>query len=122
MLWRISASMKLVVSGDTSSGSLRLKLLGFLRRIIVGVAIISPLIAAIGYVNAGSAIAVPMVKTLGLLALIVILQRLTFDLYAAILNKSEEETDALAPVLIGFIITISVLPFLAKFGVPVFRA
>ena len=54
-----------------------------------------------------------MVKTLGLLALIVILQRLTFDLYAAILNKSEEETDALAPVLIGFIITISVLPFLA---------
>ena len=113
MLWRISASMKLVVSGDTSSGSLRLKLLGFLRRIIVGVAIISPLIAAIGYVNAGSAIAVPMVKTLGLLALIVILQRLTFDLYAAILNKSEEETDALAPVLIGFIITISVLPFLA---------
>ena len=113
MLWRISASMKLVVSGDTSSGSLRLKLLGFLRRIIVGVAIISPLIAAIGYVNAGSAIAVPMVKTLGLLALIVILQRLTFDLYAAILNKSEEETDALAPVLIGFIITISMLPFLA---------
>ena len=113
MLWRISASMKLVVSGDTSSGSLRLKLLGFLRRIIVGVAIISPLIAAIGYVNAGSAIAFPMVKTLGLLALIVILQRLTFDLYAAILNKSEEETDALAPVLIGFIITISVLPFLA---------
>jgi len=113
MLWRISASMKLVVSGDTSSGSLRLKLLGFLRRIIVGVAIISPLIAAIGYVNAGSAIAVPMVKTLGFLALIVILQRLTFDLYAAILNKSEEETDALAPVLIGFIITISVLPFLA---------
>ena len=113
LLWRISASMKLVISGDSSSGSLRLKLLGFLRRIIVGVAIISPLIAAIGYVNAGSAIAVPMVKTLGFLALIVILQRLTFDLYAAILNKSEEETDALAPVLIGFIITISVLPFLA---------
>ena len=113
MLWRISASMKLAVSGDSPSGSLRLKLLGFLRRIIVGVAIISPLIAAIGYVNAGSAIALPMVKTLGFLALIVILQRLTFDLYAAILNKSEEETDALAPVLIGFIITISVLPFLA---------
>ena len=113
MLWRVSASMKLVISGDSSSGSLRSKLLGFLRRIIVGVAIISPLIAAIGYVNAGSAIAVPMVKTLGFLALIVILQRLTFDLYAAILNKSEEETDALAPVLIGFIITISVLPFLA---------
>ena len=113
MLWRISASMKLAVSGDSPSGSLRLKLLGFLRRIIVGVAIISPLIAAIGYVNAGSAIAVPMVKTLGFLALIVILQRLTFDLYAAILNKSEEATDALAPVLIGFIITISLLPFLA---------
>ncbi len=113
MLWRISASMKLAVSGDSPSGSLRLKILGFLRRIIVGVAIISPLIAAIGYVNAGSAIAVPMVKTLGFLALIVILQRLTFDIYAAILNKSEEETDALAPVLIGFIITISLLPFLA---------
>ena len=113
MLWRISALMKLVFYGDTSSGSLRLKLLGFLRRIIAVVAIISPLIAAVGYVNAGSAIAIPMIKTLGLLALIIILQRLTFDLYAAILNKSEEETDALAPVLIGFIITISVLPFLA---------
>ena len=46
-------------------------------------------------------------------ALIVILQRLTFDVYAAILNKSEDEADTLAPVLIGFIITISVLPFLA---------
>ena len=86
MLWRISVSMKLVISGDSSSGSLRLKLLGFLRRIIVGVAIISPLIAAIGYVNAGSAIAVPMVKTLGFLALIVILQRLTFDLYLSLIH------------------------------------
>jgi small-conductance mechanosensitive channel len=113
LLWRISVLLKSVISSTTTLSSLQLKLLGFLRRILQGVAVISPLIAAIGYVNAGSAIALPMIKTLGLLALIVILQRLTFDVYAAILNKSEEEADALAPVLIGFIITISVLPFFA---------
>jgi small-conductance mechanosensitive channel len=113
LLWRISVLLKSVISSTTTLSSLQLKLLGFLRRILLGVAVISPLIAAIGYVNAGSAIALPMIKTLGLLALIVILQRLTFDVYAAILNKSEEEADALAPVLIGFIITISVLPFFA---------
>jgi small-conductance mechanosensitive channel len=113
LLWRISVLLKSVISSTTTLSSLQLKLLGFLRRILIGVAVISPLIAAIGYVNAGSAIALPMIKTLGLLALIVILQRLTFDVYAAILNKSEEEADALAPVLIGFIITISVLPFFA---------
>ena len=113
LLWRISVLLKSVISRTATLSSLQLKLLGFLRRILLGVAVISPLIAAIGYVNAGSAIALPMIKTLGLLALIVILQRLTFDVYAAILNKSEEEADALAPVLLGFIITISVLPFFA---------
>lgn len=113
LLWRISVLLKSVTSSTATLSSLQLKLLGFLRRILLGVAVISPLIAAIGYVNAGSAIALPMIKTLGLLALIVILQRLTFDVYAAILNKSEEEADALAPVLLGFIITISVLPFFA---------
>ena len=113
LIWRISVLLKSVISSTTTLSSLQLKLLGFLRRILLGVAVISPLIAAIGYVNAGSAIALPMIKTLGLLALIVILQRLTFDVYAAILNKSEEEADALAPVLLGFIITISVLPFFA---------
>lgn len=113
LLWRISVLLKSVISSTATVSSLQLKLLGFLRRILLGVAVISPLIAAIGYVNAGSAIALPMIKTLGLLALIVILQRLTFDVYAAILNKSEEEADALAPVLLGFIITISVLPFFA---------
>ena len=113
LLWRISVLSKSVISSTATLSSLQLKLLGFLRRILLGVAVISPLIAAIGYVNAGSAIALPMIKTLGLLALIVILQRLTFDVYAAILNKSEEEADALAPVLLGFIITISVLPFFA---------
>ena len=113
LLWRISVLLKTVISSTATLSSLQLKLLGFLRRILLGVAVISPLIATIGYVNAGSAIALPMIKTLGLLALIVILQRLTFDVYAAILNKSEEEADALAPVLLGFIITISVLPFFA---------
>ena len=113
LLWRISVLLKSVISSTATFSSLQLRLLGFLRRILLGVAVISPLIAAIGYVNAGSAIALPMIKTLGLLALIVILQRLTFDVYAAILNKSEEEADALAPVLLGFIITISVLPFFA---------
>ena len=113
LLWRISVLLKSVISSTATLSSLQLKLLGFLRRILLGVAVISPLIAAIGYVNAGSAIALPMIKTLGLLAFIVILQRLTFDVYAAILNKSEEEADALAPVLLGFIITISVLPFFA---------
>ena len=113
LLWRISVLLKSVISSTATLSSLQLKLIGFLRRILLGLAVISPLIAAIGYVNAGSAIALPMIKTLGLLALIVILQRLTFDVYAAILNKSEEEADALAPVLLGFIITISVLPFFA---------
>ena len=113
LLWRISVLLKSVISSTATLSSLQLKLLGFLRRILLGVAVISPLIAAIGYVNAGSAIALPMIKTLGLLAFIVILQRLTFDVYAAILNKSEDEADALAPVLLGFIITISVLPFFA---------
>ena len=113
MLWRISILIKLIINSDPTSGTLQLKLLGFLRRILLVVAVIAPLIAVIGYVNAGTAIALPMIKTLGLLALIVILQRLTFDVYAAILNKSEDEADALVPVLIGFIITISVLPFLA---------
>ncbi len=89
MLWRISILIKLIVISDSTSGTLQLKLLGFLRRILLLVAVIAPLIAVIGYVNAGTAIALPMIKTLGLLALIVILQRLTFDVYAAILNKSE---------------------------------
>lgn len=85
-----------------------------LRRAVIAVSLAAPLVAAVGYVNAAEFIIYPTILTLGLFALVLILHRLFFDLYAWLTGKGTEQArDALVPVLVGFALILAALPFLA---------
>lgn len=82
-------------------------------RVLIAIAITGIIVAAFGYANAARALLLPAVVSLALTAFLLLLQKLVSDLYAFLTGQPEGQTDALAPVLIGFALTLSALPFYA---------
>ncbi len=87
-----------------------LKLFGQLS---VLVAVGSPLVAALGFTNLATAILYPTIKSLALFGLMVVLQRFLTDFYGLISGKGADARDSLVSALLGFILAIVQLPFLA---------
>ena len=77
------------------------------------VAVVAPVAGAVGYIAAAEALIYPYVLTLALMSVVLILQKLVSDTYALITHAPDEQTDALIPVLIGFLLTILAMPVLA---------
>jgi potassium-dependent mechanosensitive channel len=75
--------------------------------------LVAPVAAAVGYTAAANALVFPFVLTLALLGAVLLLQKLVSDLYALVVQASDDQKDALIPVLIGFLLTFAALPFLA---------
>ncbi|MCI5110740.1 MAG: DUF3772 domain-containing protein [Marivita sp.] len=78
---------------------------------MVGVA--GPILSAIGYFNIADALIFPTILTLGLFALLLLLQRLTRDLYHLFTGTPLDEAQSLLPVITGSILTLAALPVLA---------
>ena len=72
-----------------------------------------PVLAALGYDAAASALIYPAVLTLALIGILVVLQQFVRDLYALARQRDDGADDALLPVLIGFALGIASLPILA---------
>ena len=77
------------------------------------VAVVAPVAAAIGFTAAANALIYPFVLMLALLGLVLLLQKLVSDVYSLVTRAPEGQTDALIPVLIGFLLTLAALPALA---------
>ena len=75
--------------------------------------IAGPILAALGYDAAATALVYPAVLTLALIGILVILQQFVRDLYALAGRRDDGAEDALLPVLIGFVLGIVALPLLA---------
>ncbi|WP_158968342.1 DUF3772 domain-containing protein [Chachezhania sediminis] len=84
-----------------------------LRRFVVVLAIIAPILAGVGYVAASQAIIFPLVQTLTLIAVTLILQRFIGAIYALVAGIDDSTGDNLFTVLIGFILAVAMLPVLA---------
>ncbi|SEM68858.1 DUF3772 domain-containing protein [Palleronia pelagia] len=97
-------------SGTQRVGSSLLRLIGRLS-IIAGV--LGVLLAAVGYSNAAQAVLVPAAMTLGVTSVLGLLQKLVSDLYALLTGTAEGESEALAPLLIGFLLVLAALPVYA---------
>ncbi len=82
-------------------------------RLTMFVAIASPVLAAIGYVNASIGLFRPAVFTLAILGVVVVLQRLASDIYDPPDVREADTAGPLMPVLIGLAVGILALPFLA---------
>ncbi len=98
---------------ESAATSYRNRLVRLLSRGAMVVAVVAPLAGAVGYVAAAEALIYPYVLSLALLSVVLILQKLVSDTYALITHAPDEHTDALIPVLIGFLLTILALPVLA---------
>lgn len=83
------------------------------QRIVYMLGILSPLLAAFGYVAAADAIVFPAVETIALLATFVILHRFAANIYGWTSGKGEAAADSLLIVVVGFVLAVLALPILA---------
>ena len=98
---------------DQADRSYALRLLLLLSRGLSVIGILGPALAALGYVQAASALIYPAIISLGLITLLFILQGLIADIWAMILRNDGEGRDGLVPVLAGFAMTLASLPVFA---------
>ncbi|TQS73969.1 mechanosensitive ion channel family protein [Rhodobacteraceae bacterium] len=115
-LYRIGALLRRHVHNDsvkTDDRAFRDSIINLLGLATIVAAIIGPVLGAIGYVNAANAVIWPMAKTLFVIGLVVTLQRFFAELYVVMTHKEQDERDGLAPIFVGFLLTLASLPFLA---------
>ena len=103
--------------GSDQAGTVRsagfTQVLEFLRRAVFLLGITTPFLAIFGYINAAEAIVFPAVKTLILIAALVIIQRFISQVYGWITGQGDAARDSLFAVLVGFALSILALPILA---------
>lgn len=98
---------------DDTQSSFRTTLRGLFCRGIMLAAAAGLIFAALGYSKALEVVTYPAALTIFVIAILLVLQRLTVDAYS-LLSKSESSAqDALMPVLIGFLLVVLSLPVLA---------
>jgi potassium-dependent mechanosensitive channel len=102
-----------VAEGGVDPLGFRRPALHWVGRISVGVALLSVLLALLGYAAAAQALIYPFVMTLGLIGLVILAQGLVFDIYTLIMRTDEGARDALIPVLLGFCLILLALPVAA---------
>ena len=78
---------------------------------LVGIA--GPILSGVGYFNIAEALIFPTILTLGLFALLLMLQRLMRDLYHLFTGTPLDENQSLLPVISGSVLTVAALPVLA---------
>ena len=98
---------------EDGRGNYRQRLIALVGRAAIVIGLIGPVLALVGYISAGSALVFPAALSLGLAAVLQLVQRLIGDLYALITRREGADQDALAPVLISFALTLATLPLFA---------
>lgn len=89
------------------------RVLGLLARGAMVVGAVGLLLGSVGYIAAASAVIYPAAVTLGMVALLFVLQRLVADLYGLATRSDAADQEGLIPVLIGFAMTIASIPLFA---------
>lgn len=93
--------------------SYRAKLLRWLGRVVITVAVVGVALGAIGYFSAATKLVFPAAMTLALFAFLLMVQRLIAEIYVLLTGRGEAAREALVPVLIGFLLIIAATPLLA---------
>ncbi len=99
-------------AGDHGNVTYRNRLLDLLARGVILFGTLGPLLAVLGYISAAAQLVFPTALTLGLVALLYLIQLLISEVYG-LLMRTEEEHDTLVPVLISFALALAMLPAVA---------
>ena len=87
------------------------RLMNIVARVAMLIAIIAPCIGAAGYLGLASYLVHAAMQTLGLFAIVALLQRLAFDAYVLVSAKSRDDAeDDLLPVLVAFALVLAAIP------------
>ena len=116
VLFRLGWLLKLhaTTAGEADADtSYRDQVVGLIARGVMVLAVAAPLFAAVGYIAAASAAIFPTALSLALMGLLVLAQRLVDDLYRWTTGAPETDDGGLLPVLIGFALTLVMLPVFA---------
>ena len=114
LFWRLGSVIKTtpqpIEGKEVSAGRVR----GIIGRLCSLVAIAAPLIAAFGFVAAGRALLIPAILSVGLIGVLLLMQRIGHDFT----RQSREDTDgrglyALMPIFISFALYLASLPVFA---------
>ena len=89
------------------------RLVALAGRALVAIAVIAVLLAALGYTAGANGLLYPAAISLGVFGVVLLLQRLAFDVYTLLTSAEDGSRDALIPVLIGFVLLLLALPILS---------
>lgn len=116
LLFRIGQLLRQSAAAEAAGETpgFRPLLLALVAKGAMAIGVIGPVLGAIGYVSLSDAMVRPAMVSLGLLAVVALLQRLIYDIYALIMRADPGlAKDALIPVLISFALALAALPLLA---------
>ncbi|WP_306150979.1 DUF3772 domain-containing protein [Roseovarius sp. MMSF_3281] len=116
LLWRLAHLVhKHGVNSTDESGdeTYRARMARLLSRVLLLLAVLAPVLAAVGYFKAAQWMMLPSLFSLLLLAVLLVLQKFFVELYVLVSGNREGAADSLIPVLIGFVLVILSLPFFA---------
>ena len=103
-------------SGEDDEGAIAAgasRAMSLLRRLVFCLALIAPVLGAIGYINAAIAIIYPVILTLALVTTLMVLQRFLSDIYDWLTRNGQGAEDSLFSVMTGFVLALLSLPFFA---------
>ncbi|MEF3047332.1 DUF3772 domain-containing protein [Pseudotabrizicola sp. L79] len=118
VLWRagrlLRRASKAVTEGtDEVGANFRAGTLGLLGRLAVLVGFVGPLLGAVGYIAAASALIYPAATSLGVIGMLYVFQVLITDVYVLITRREDDAKTALVPVLLGFGLVLASIPLFA---------
>lgn len=109
-LLRKQGSLRREQDEDTA---FRYKLLHWVGNVAIVIGVGAPVLGVIGYVSAANALIWPAILSLGLLALVAVIQSFLAEFYVVLGRGDETRREGLVPVLAGFVLMLAAMPVLA---------
>ncbi|GGL59153.1 mechanosensitive ion channel family protein [Wenxinia marina] len=97
---------------ELAETAFRRALLSLVARVAMVAAVVGSLLLLVGYAAAGSAVISDTTNTLLLLAILILIEKLVFDLYVAVAGP-EAGQSSLIPVILGGVLVILAVPMIA---------
>jgi small-conductance mechanosensitive channel len=114
LLWRIAALLgihcRACAAEHGGEAGFPGRVAKLISQAVLAVAVIGPLLAAVGYVKAAQALMLPTAMSLMLLAALVVVQRVLTELYVMLTRNRDGAAESLVPVLAGFALALISLP------------
>jgi small-conductance mechanosensitive channel len=116
LLFRIANLLREHVNADAADDgeeTYRSRMTGILAFLMTALAVIVPVLGAIGYFRLAQALLYPSLGSIELLAMLLVLQRVVVEVYVLITKNRAGAAESLTPILVGLVLVLMSLPVFA---------